>query len=766
MNRKVQVYIEGQRLELFNDEQIEVTSTQQNVADISKTYTDFSQAFTIPASPYNNAILQHFYQTDVNATIDHNLRRNAFIEIDLTFFRRGKIQIEKAQIKNGAIESYTLGFFGEGKTLLDYFGEDMLADLDYTDNNHDYSGNEVKLRIQDSTNAYDVKYPLISSKRVWTYTGQAPTSITPVYYVIPTGSSHDIHHTSGHIHYNELFPALRVAEIFNRIEEKYGVTFNGNFLSDDRFTKLFLWYKNKNEYNFYSESKVIDFQSGTQVLSGLNPYLPLDYVDLTNNTITLSNLLSVTVYRIKINITSSSALVPCLLDVYQNGNLYQSIPFTGTGNLSPIVVLNTSGLNVVYTFKVRSTALVTIDSEITFEITTVLDDPASMTGGQIQNTNYATIQNFVNVLPTFTDLASLAPEMKISDFFSGICKLFNLTCYASNVNDYQLKPLDDWYSAGAIIDISKYTDVKTIGVDRMKLYKKINMKFQDSECFLNKQFTQLFNRSYGDTSYEYNYDGGEFTLNVPFENLLQNKFTGSNLQVGYSLNNEFAPYVPKPVLLYQYDNKDADFKFNNGGTTSTITNYTPFGQDLYTNLTDYTLNFAPDISTMLNVPIQQTLFGTYYFSYLYNLYNLKQRLISVKTILPISLLTKLQLNDRLVIRDKRYIINSMKSNLTTGEVNFELILDFRPMINSTQTPYVDLSGGDVNFSIDFVNGAVSAFIYTSEADVTISPDTIDSSQLVTVNLPAGASGTVYVINVRFTLENGTIQEEKFKILQQ
>ena len=765
MNRKVQVYIEGQRLELFNDEQIEVTSTQQNVSDISKTYTDFSQAFTIPASPYNNAIIQHFYQTDVNATIDHNLRRNSFIEIGLTFFRRGKIQVEKAQLKNGAIESYTLGFFGEGKTLLDYFGEDMLADLDYTSNNHDYSGNEVKLRIQDSTNAYNVKYPLISSKRIWTYTGQTPTSITPVYYVIPTNSSHDIHQTAGHIHYNELFPALRVAEIFNRIEEKYGVTFTGNFLNDNRFTKLFLWYKNKNEYNFYSESKVIDFQNiSTNFMSGLNNYNPSDNINLTNNTITLTNLLDVTVYRIKINITSSSALVPCLLDVYQNGNLYQSIPFTGTGNLSPIVILNGSGLNVVYNFKVRSTALVTIDSEVRFELTTVIDDPS--TGQPIQNTNYAIVQNFVNVLPTFTDLASLAPEMKISEFFSGICKTFNLTCYATNENNYKLEPLDDWYSAGAIVNISEYTDVTSIGVDRMKLYKKINMKFKDSECFLNKQFTQLFNRGYGNTAYEYNYDGGEFTLEVPFENLLQNKFTGSNLQVGYSLNNEFAPYVPKPVLLYQYGNKDADFKFNNGSATSTITNYTPFGQDLYTNLTDYTLNFAPDISTILNVPVQQTLFGTYYFSYLYNLYNLKQRVISVKTMLPIALLTKLQLNDRLIIRDKRYIINSMKSNLTTGEVNFELILDFRPMVNSTQIPYVGLAGGDVTIPIDFVNGAVSAFISTSAADVTITPDTIDSSQLITVNLPAGSAETVYAINVSFTLENGTTQEQIIKIIQQ
>jgi hypothetical protein len=764
MNRKVQVYIEGQRLELFNDEQIQVTSTQQNVADISKTYTDFSQSFTIPASPYNNAILQHFYQSDVNATIDHNIRRNAFIEIDLTFFRRGKIQVEKAQLKNGQAESYTLSFFGEGKTLLDYFGEDLLSDLDYISLNHTYTGAEVKSRIIDGTNAYHVKYPLISSKRIWTWTGQAPTTITPSWLTIPTSGSNDIHHTSGHIHYNELFPAVRVSKIFGQIADKYGVTFNGNFLADDRFTKLFLWYKNRNEFNFFSEAQVIDFQNiSSNLIGGLNPYNPSLNISLANNTITVQNLQDVTNYQIRINILSSSASVGCMLDVYQNGNLFQSIPFIGVGTLPSIGILNTAGLNAVYTFEIRSNAVVTIDSEIKFDITTLIDDPS--TGAPTLNTNYAIVQMFANTLTVNTDLATLAPVMKVSEFFSGILKVFNMTCYGITDNSFQVEPLDDWYSAGAIVDISRFVDVDTIDVDRMKLYKKITMKYQDSESFLNKQFSQLFMREYGNTTYQYSYDGDEFTLDVPFENLLQTKFTGTNLQVGYSLNNEFAPYVPKPILLYQYDNKDVDFHFNNGTTTSNITNYTPFGQDLYTNLTDYTLNFAPDISTILNQPVQQTLFGTYYFSYLYNLYNLKQRLISVKTILPIGLLTGLKLNDRLVIRDKRYIINSMQSNLTTGEVNFQLILDFRPMVNATQIPSVGIAGGNVLVPIDFVNDTYSALITCTDTDVTISPSEIFAPQFVTVTIPAGSSGTVYAITVRYILNSGVTETRTINIIQ-
>ena len=62
--RTVQVYIEGQRLDLFDDETISVTSKQQDVQDISKVFTDFSQSFSVPSTPNNDAIFSHFYNSD------------------------------------------------------------------------------------------------------------------------------------------------------------------------------------------------------------------------------------------------------------------------------------------------------------------------------------------------------------------------------------------------------------------------------------------------------------------------------------------------------------------------------------------------------------------------------------------------------------------------------------------------------------------------------------------------------------------------------
>jgi hypothetical protein len=738
-------YENSERLELFNDETINLTSTVQNVQDISKTFTDFSQSFTIPANDHNNRILQHFYQSDVNALFDYNLRLDSFIEIDLTFFRRGKLQVEKANLKNGRPESYTVTFYGDGRTLKDYFGEDLLSDLDYTALSHKYTSDEILNRI-DGTTMDDVKWPLITSNRIWEYQSTNVNVPTPN-WLTATLTNNDIHTNSGAINKNELFPALRVAKIFDLIEAKYGVTFNGTFLTDKRFTDLFLWYKSTETLITTSLSYDVDM---TAISSSFINYDLTNTVDLTTNEINVQ-FINNDIFQHVINLTVSSVATSDVyfIDVYQNGNLNNSIQGSGTGFYQLTLINSVNGLDSTYSFKIRSEAPNVISFSIEYGVTYL--DSGSLEFDTVDIT-CADIYFDPNV-----NLAANAPKMKVADFFTGILKTFNMVCVSSGVNVYDVAPLDDWYGQGAIIDITEDTDIASIDVARMPLYKKIQFKFADSECLLNKFFSQTFNRNYGDTTYQYNYDGGEFTVELPFENLLQSKFSVyQNLQLGYSLNSEFAPYIPKPVLLYTYDLQDSDFKYaNDGGGHSTITSYIPFGQDLRYNNTDLTLNFAPDTSTLIDIPIEQTLFAQYYFGYLYNLYNLKQRLVTVKTILPVGVLTSLKLNDRLIIRDKRYIINDMNTNLTTGEVQFSLYLDFRPMINKVPFINIPASGGSAVTAINIPNGGITALLTPSAADIALSQTTLTASQNVTITTGTLTSGDAYSIDVRFDYANGT-----------
>ena len=48
--QKIELYIEGQRLEMFSDESVTITDTIQNVKDIDKIFTEFSQSFSLHAS--------------------------------------------------------------------------------------------------------------------------------------------------------------------------------------------------------------------------------------------------------------------------------------------------------------------------------------------------------------------------------------------------------------------------------------------------------------------------------------------------------------------------------------------------------------------------------------------------------------------------------------------------------------------------------------------------------------------------------------------
>jgi hypothetical protein len=332
--------------------------------------------------------------------------------------------------------------------------------------------------------------------------------------------------------------------------------------------------------------------------------------------------------------------------------------------------------NEIITFKIRSYYAITIGISFTYQRTEVTSPGTfSIVTGTAVTTATTT---------SYTDLAGLAPDLKISDFITGICKEFNLTVYSNTKNVFTFEPLPYWYSKGAVVDITQYTDITSIEIERMKLYKSVEFKYQDSECMLNKFFLEsplnADAHGYGNTKIGFNFDGGEYKVESPFENLLHNNF-GNNLQVGYCLNKELAPYIPKPCLLYMNELTTltgGDTIHWNGQTATAV--YVPFGQDssilFETGTIPLSLNFGEEISSFYLENNPNTLYALYYASYLNNLYNPKNRLLKVKTILPVSLLTQLQLNDRLIIRDKRYMINEMQSDLTTGDVNFTLINDF------------------------------------------------------------------------------------------
>ena len=714
------------RIELFNDEKISITSSIQNVNDISKVFTDYSQSFTIPASDTNNEIFRHWYENSLDNGYNQNFRYNGYIEIDTQVFRTGKWQLESATVKDNRIEDYKITFYGNLVSLSDKFLEDKLKDIEeLNDYSISYTGTAVKNLIE-TTADEDLLFPLISSNNVWQSGGGGAVQ-----------TNWDITNTATPIYYTDLFPALKISKIFEAIENKYGVSFNGNFLTQTRFTKAYMLLKNKEVFNTLSKKLLMEY---TPVSIG-QEYLVINPDSLTINTTVIDELNSTAstnysfvgtnVYEFTFS-TSTTYVVT----VFKDNVFYYNV--NGTGANVTFQIPNISGTYKVF---LSTTTIVTYTNLITSSIF-----------------EYDEVNNLLNTFVTsgdgsgtsnaLLDLSSFMPDIKVADFFSSVLKMFNLTAFSFDEQNYTLEQLENWYYQGQIKDFSENC-VTDFEYDRIKPYKKVNFEYDKSESFLNRAFYDNASKEYGNENYQFNNDGSDYTIKLPFENLLFNKFSGTNLQVGYSLNKDFKSYIPKPIILYQYENAACSFKFNNGTTTSTISNYNVFGQTVKYQTNKHSLNWSIEFNTYDLTTIDNTLFKDYYFDYLNNLYSMKSRMVKVSMRLPYSELLTLRLNDRIVIRDKRYIINSFTTDLDTFESKFELIQDFRTInfnnselfeIDNIARPFRINTVGRVALTWSILNDPTGQIISITQADT-----------YVELNLKSNTSGAEKIYSVESNL---------------
>ena len=323
-----------------------------------------------------------------------------------------------------------------------------------------------------------------------------------------------------------------------------------------------------------------------------------------------------------------------------------------------------------YTFHISATSPVTYTSVYYFETKI----------GATTTSDVTATQSTSQTTQTILDIASYMPDISLEEFFTGILKMFNLTCYSEEDSVFKIEQIEDWYNAGEIKDITKYVITNEIDIARQKAYKRIRFNYEPSESFMNQQYLGIANHEYGDLNYDLVNDGEDYTIKVPFENLLFQKFTSTDLQVGYSLKVGFDNYIPKPVVLYDYGTLTAtSFKINDGSSTTTASAYNVFGQDTNISSINWTINFGAEQSSFTNLIETNTLYANYYDDYITNIFSIKARILTIRAMMPIPFLTALKLNDRVVIRDKRYTINSYTTDLTTGEVSLELLNDFRTL---------------------------------------------------------------------------------------
>jgi len=668
--------LEYNRIDLFDDEKISVTSSIQNINDISKTFTDFSQTFTVPATKQNNKIFRHWYDNSNDSPFSTLVKSDAYIEIDTITFRKGKIQLESANLEDGQAKDYSITFIGTLGNLKDTFAGKMLKDLTDTTYNFVYTPDEVLSKVTGDGASEDVMFPLISSKRLWGY-GDG------------NGATNNIANPDYPIRYNELFPAIRLRAVLNMIETQFGINFDGTteqpspFLSDARFTNAYLYLKNREEFIYIPSDELFTFQTTTSGFppSGAGADFKWQGANTSNGTFTSSSGTSdVVLKEVIVDLYPNISGVPFQINLWSNttNTIVNSITTTSTSGLQSFSLMN-SYLNN-YSGETHSIRIVSF-LPITFSSSSKI---ILLTKGFISATQTLTKTSSQTVIPGNLSIRNYMPEIKIEDFFSGLLKMFNLTCFSEDGINYTLKTIDDYYLGGSDIDITKYIIQDKKSLNRVKTYKKINFDYEKSESVINVGFESINGIPYGSLRYSNSppTEGEEYSVKLPFEDL---NFSNLNalLQVGYALKTDYSSYIPKPIILYDYNSANATtapaFYWSNFlvATGVAFTKYKAFGQETLISGETYGLNFNEQQSTLTNQIVNNSLYQNYYSEYFTNIFNFKARLVKVSAILPTSILTTLKLNDNVIIRDTKYLINTFTTDLTTGLVQFELLTDQR-----------------------------------------------------------------------------------------
>ena len=89
---------------------------------------------------------------------------------------------------------------------------------------------------------------------------------------------------------------------------------------------------------------------------------------------------------------------------------------------------------------------------------------------------------------------------------------------------------------------------------------------------------------------------------------------------------------------------------------------------------DETLHFGHEINEYTqDTSFTGSLFKEEYTKYIKDIFNRRRRIIKIKAYLPLKILLNYSLSDKFCYKEEEYNINSISTNLLTGESDIELI---------------------------------------------------------------------------------------------
>ena len=688
MKREVQLYISDTRVDLFKDETISLTDTIQNVRDISKVFATFTKTFTLPASSTNNKLFKHYYNFNIRnasdtsqSAFDARKKVTARIEINLVPFKDGKIKLEGVDMKNNQPYAYRVTFFGNTVDIKDVLGEDKLSALtDLSSLNKDYDAGTLKTYLTTNPSSSDIIVPLIThTQRLYFDSGETTSD---------TGNLATTSNTHG-VRFDNLKYAIRVHNIIEAIQSQYAdITFSSDFFtetSNDQYSKLFMWCHRK-KGNVESGSQVTDYPNlatgwsagagtgGSSILSNQNTLR-----------ITEDNQTFGTAFTFYLNEASGSGTYDLLIE--RNGSSYYN-----QNGITGDTTINLYSLNGSQVEQGDYTVTITVTSAVTFTAlvwTVTSQEPSEAAITDAYSTGFTAAATFEFNVP------QQLPDIKVIDFLAGLFKMFNLTAFVNNTGTMVVKTLDSYYSGGATYDITEHVNIEQSQVNVALPFKQIDFGYEETETFFAAIHDQLFGQQWGTIKWneqDSNLDGSVYKVELPFEHQKYERLididdsSSTTIQWGWSVDDNQDSYIGKPLLFYPIYNSmsannisyisaiNADQTFQTEETISGSINIPSNAVALASGTSTANINFNNEPNEYTgDETFTGTLFSNYYSSYISTVFDGRNRLTKVKAKLPMNILLNYTLADKFRIGGTAYRINSITTNLTTGEADIELL---------------------------------------------------------------------------------------------
>ena len=696
--RRLQLYIGTERVDLFKDESVSLTQTIKNVKDLAKVFTEFTQTFSVPASSVNNKIFKHYYNFDISAGFDARIKADARLELNDLPFKDGKIALQGVELKNNVAHTYKITFYGNTVNLKDMLGDSELGTLPLNQNQiYDYA--DVKARMQSSSN--DILVPLITHTNRLIYNSGSHNTFDPEDTINNIYTHTGTQHQNG-VDWKQFKYAIRLQAIIDAIETKYNITFSDDFFNDntnEKFYNLFMW--------LHRKSGDVETPAQVEVI-----YTRLD--DLVVKTGSDEEISTVSNGVITINATGvrTPLFLRYTLDPIDNSAVYNVRvlrdggtvvgELNGVNDTQTLEISIGNGLlnNSTYTLEVSGigVSFAANDIDVTLIFSRGVGDPTG-TDTYHNNSSFQTNQDFE------FNIAEQIPKMKIIDFISGLFNLFNLTAYVNNVGTIVVRTLDSYYADSTqVYNIDKYLDTTKSTSNVALPFKEINFSYKGLGTFLAKQFNQLTNSGWGSLSYTLDGDifdapSKAYKIEVPFEHMQFERLydigtsprDATSVQWGYSVNESQQPYIGSPLLFYPiYISNGTRIRIRDAFDLTKVDDINNYfipsnSLALLPSTSKENIHFQNEFNEYLaNEPdsivagdnalgFTDTIFETEYKEYIQDVFNVKRRLLKVTAYLPMKVYYNLQLNDLIQLGQDSYKINSMKTDLTTGKTEFELL---------------------------------------------------------------------------------------------